>query len=138
MGAIVFGDVRREGEPAPAYSQEDLAAYAADKRWRVMCDGIVINGVRIPGDDTADSRLRRARASILDGTITEPIQVTIGLVTFPATGAQLTAIIDAMALRNQAAFAVQAAIVAAIIGGTVTNKEQIENPTLAGIAAWPT
>lgn len=115
----------------PALSKERLAAYAADKRWQVMVAGLTVNGVQIPGDDTATTRLKAARDLLRDNAITEPVTVVIGLAAFSATEAELTAIINALAVRQQAAFAVQGAVVADINAGTITTCEQIDEQS------WP-
>jgi hypothetical protein len=112
--------------------KSELAAYAADKRWRIVSAGIAVGGLQVPGDDVAQTRLNLARDRLKSGELTEPLTYTIGLINVPLTLAMLDAIVPALAQMTQAAFAVQGSLVTAINAGTVTTYEQID------AAAWPT
>lgn len=107
---------------------EGLAAYAAKRRWDLMAAGMEINGVQIPGDDTAQQRLKAARDYLAEGAIDEPIDIVIGMTVMLATQAQLTAIITALAQYTQSLFSKQAAAVAGITAEppTITDRAGVD------------
>lgn len=109
--------------PIPA---TELAAYAAEQRWRVMMAGVTVNGLKVPGDDTSQTRLMLARARLRAMEVTEPISFTLGLVTVPLTLAILDQIVPALATMTQAAFDKQSSAVAGINAGTITTTAQID------------
>ena len=108
-----------------------LIAYAAEKRWRVATAGVVVNGVSIPSDDTADGRVRHALADLADGVQVEPLTFVVGGTGVAADAALFTAIRTAISQRWQSCYAVQGALVQGINAGTITSKEQID------AANWP-
>ena len=115
----------------PTITKADLAAYAADKRYRVMCSGISFGGVTIPGDDISQLRIGRARDDLASHVLTEPISVNLGLVSIQATAAQITAIANGLSVKTQAAWTVQGTVIAAINAETITTTAQID------AAPWP-
>jgi len=123
----------REPRPlSPEAEKARLGVYAVNKRYAVMCSGITVNGVSIPGDDVSQQRLKAARDLLVAGAITEPITIVIGLAAWTATASDLTTIINAIATKTQAAFATQGVVVVGIVNGSITTTEQID------AADWPT
>ena len=108
-----------------------LIAYAAEKRWRVATAGVIINGIPIPSDDTADARVRHAMADLADGVQTKPLTFVVGDIVVAANAAMFSAIRAAISQRWQTCYAVQGALVEGINDGTITSREQID------AANWP-
>ena len=128
---MVWDGVTLAYPPPPAITKADLAAYAADKRYRVMCSGISFGGVTIPGDDISQLRIGRARDDLASHVLTEPISVNLGLVSIQATAEQITAIANGLSVKTQAAWTVQGTVIAAINAETITTTAQID------AAPWP-
>lgn len=116
--------IKAEDEATP----QALAAYAARKRWELMAAGLEIDGVQIPGDDTAQQRLKAARDYLAEGAIEEPVQIVIGMIVMQASEAQITAIITALAQFTQSLFAKQATAVAGITATppTITDRAGVD------------
>ena len=120
--------------PPPAavpLTKDQLAAYAANKRYQAMVAGVTVNGLTVPGDDTSQNRLKQASDGIAAGTLAEPLDFVVGLVSVQLTKSQIDAIRAALLLETQAAFAMQATAVAAINAGTITTTDQIN------LLNWP-
>ncbi len=123
----------------------DLAAYAADKRWKVASGGLAVTvpglgTMTLPSDDVAYSRLKGAAQDMAAGIIAEPITIVIGQTAFAANQATAEALYAAISRHWQACYAVQGAVVAAIQSGTITATTQIDAPESvdgAQLPAWP-
>lgn len=108
----------------------DLAAYAADRRWRAETAGIVVAGALIATDRESQALITGARlyAQATPGAIFQ-FKAGGGFVTLD--GAQIEAVALAVAAHVQACFAVEAGVLAEIAAGTITTLPQVDG------AAWP-
>ena len=104
----------------------DLAAYAADLRWRMMEAGVVVSGVTLAATDAVILRLKTTADLIDSGVLAAPVSLVIGLVTLQADVATLRALAGACAQRMQDLFARQSNVVAGINAGSITNAVQID------------
>lgn len=118
-----------------ALTKQQLADYAADKRWRVASGGITVtvggNSISLPSDDVAYGRLKGAAQDLTAGIITEPITIVLGLTKITATQQTAAALYAAISQHWQACYAVQGTVVDGINAETITTIEQID------AAAWP-
>lgn len=129
-GYAVSPPVDLAGYPAAlaAARGRRLAAYAADKRWRVETGGIVVGDVAVPTDDRAKVLLMGAASMMADADTAPYVS---GAVSVTLTGAQFKALYAALTAHVQAAFATQTAVLAGIAAGTITTTAEID------AAAWP-
>lgn len=107
-----------------------LAAYAADKRWRIETGGIVVNGAAI--DTSRDSQAMISGAFAYSQANPDKLikfKAATGWTTLDA--ATVAAIATAVGDHVQACFAVEEEVAAAIEAGTITSIEQID------AADWP-
>lgn len=111
--------------------KERLSAYAAARRWAVETGGITVNGAPVYTDRETQSKLTAAHARAADNpSFTVRWKTAAGsFVTLNA--AQVTAIANAVFDHVQAAYDVEADVVAGIAGGTITTTAQID------AASWP-
>lgn len=119
--------------PTPSMP-EGLGFYAAQKRYDVMCHGVMFDGLRIPGDDIARGRLGAAAESLVAGALTEPLTIVLGLAVLTATLNDINALKVALDQLTQAAFVVQGEVVTAINAGTITTTAQIDAAFAAMLA----
>ena len=118
--------------PAPPPTKADLLAYLANKRWRVEVGGIVLTGQALPTDRERRSALKDAADKVRDGTLPEPINVSLGPgIYLSLTLLELDAMISAIAKHVQAAFSKEKAVGANIQAGMITNTAEID------AVAWP-
>lgn len=108
----------------------DLAAYAADRRWRAETAGIVVAGAVIATDRESQAMIMGARlyAQATPGANVQ-FKTAGGFVALG--GAQIEAVALAVAAHVQACFAVEAAVLAEIQAGTISTLPQVDG------AAWP-
>ena len=128
--------VRRTWVVSPrTLTKQQLADYAADKRWRVASGGITVsvggNSIALPSDDVAYGRLKGAAQDRTSGIITEPITIVLGLTKITATQQAASALYAAISQHWQACYAVHGTVVDGINAETITTVEQID------AAAWP-
>jgi len=110
-------------------SREELAAYAADRRWRAETGGIAVDGLTIATD-------RESQAMISNAVQTaertgQSINYKAGGVFVTLTPEQIIGLALTVAVHVQASFAAEAAVVADIDAGTITTIAQID------AHAWP-
>ena len=111
--------------PPPTVLPIDLAAYAADARWRRETGGVVVDGTAIGTDRESQAMLAGAHAYVVatpGATITWKSEN--GFVMLDA--AAVTALAAAVGAHVQACFAAEAAVVAAIAAGTITTPAEID------------
>lgn len=135
MGAILTGNVYREGDTPPAPTVAELLAYAADKRWRVEIGGLVLpSSAAIATDRETQSKLTAAciKASADSGYVVANWKLGPGIFTALDAGT-IIAIGDAVASHVQAAFDAEAAVSAGVLADppTITTFAEIET------AGWP-
>jgi len=124
------GEIADAPPAPPAPTKEQLAAYAADKRWRVETAGIMVGGVPVATDDRSKIMIIGARVKAnSDPDFTTEWKTPAGFVTIDA--ATITAISDAVQAHVAACFAAEAAILAEIEGETITETAEID------AADWP-
>lgn len=110
----------------------ELKAYLADKRWQVETGGVTLPGNTVIQTDAASqAKIAQAIQSIDLGITAEPIQWKAASGWLSVTRDDLVAIATAVAAHVQAAFAAEAALSAAIDGGSVTTTDEID------AADWP-
>lgn len=126
-----------ETQPAPPPpTAEELAAYAADKRWQIASGGITVplpggGLLPIPSDDIAYGRLKGAAEDLAKGIITEPITIVLGLTVLTASRQIAEALYAAISQHWQACYGAQGTVVDGINAGTITTFAQID------AAPWP-
>lgn len=111
----------------------DLAAYAAERRWRAEVGGCLDpEGRAIATDRDSQAKLLAEMVAIGAGLRSDPSPWKCADGAFASlTNAQMVATIATARAHVAAAFAVERDVVAAIAAGTITTKEQID------AAAWP-
>ncbi len=119
--------VEKFGEPLPfAVPPVDLAAYAADVRWRKEVGGVLVSGIPIATDDRAKLMITGARvAAMADPGWTTSWHGTDGN-TYPVDAAAMVAISDAVQAHVNATFATFAAVKAAIEAGEITTAAEVD------------
>lgn len=124
------GEIADAPPPPPPPTTEQLAAYAADKRWRVETGGISVGGMAVATDDRSKIMIIGARVKAnSDPDFTTEWKTAAGFVTIDA--ATIIAISDAVQAHVAACFAAEAAVLAEIEGGTITETAEID------AADWP-
>ncbi len=107
-----------------------LAAYAADKRWRVETGGIVVAGSQIDTSRDSQSLIEGAFAYVKEsGEDAVEFKTASGWVTMDA--ATVRAVALAVGAHVRACFATESAVSTAILAGTITTEAEIDS------AAWP-
>lgn len=102
----------------------DLAAYAADKRWRVETGGIVVAGAPIATDDRSKTMIMGARIKAdADPDYTVGWKTADGFVTLNAS--QIVAISDAVLAHVDACFEAEAAVLSGIDAGNIATIAEI-------------
>ena len=110
----------------------DLAAYAADKRWRVEEGGTIWNGWPVATDRTSQQKVLAEFVAVGGGLRAENSTWKFADGFFRAvSNAAFPALAMAVRAHVEAAFATEATICAGIDGATITTVEQID------AAAWP-
>ena len=110
--------------------QVDLTAYAAAKRYAVETGGVTVGGVAIPSDRDTQAKLTAAfLLAQVNPQATFQWKAGAGFVTLDAASVGQIAV--AIGQFVQAAYATEAAVLAAITAGTITTTAQID------AAAWP-
>ena len=119
------GEIADAPPPPPPPTTEQLAAYAADKRWRVETGGLAV-----ATDDRSKIMIIGARVKAnSDPGFTTEWKTGAGFVTIDA--ATIIAISDAVQAHVAACFAAEAAVLAEIEGETITGTAEID------AADWP-
>jgi len=104
----------------------DLAAYAADKRWRIETGGILVGGVPVATDRESQGLIIGAHAYVLaNPDVTINFKAANGFVDLDA--ATVTAVATAVAAHVQACFAAEAEVAAAIADGRITTIQQVDD-----------
>lgn len=105
----------------------DLTGYAADKRWRVETGGITVGGAPVATDDRSKTMIMGARIKAdADQDYTVGWKGADGsFVTL--TAPQIIAISNAVLAHVDACFAAEADVVAAILDGTITTTQQVDD-----------
>ena len=107
-----------------------LAAYAADKRWRVETGGIRVAGTPIATDDRSKTMIMGARIKAdADPQYAVGWKTNAGFVTL--TSVQIVGISDAVLAHVDACFAAEATVRAGIESGDIQTIAEIDN------FAWP-
>ncbi|MTW19462.1 DUF4376 domain-containing protein [Rhodoplanes serenus] len=104
----------------------DLAAYAADARWRRETGGIVVGGIPIATDDRSKLLIAGARIHAEVDPAWSTVWTTADGVRHPVTAAQVIAISAAVLAHVDAAFRLYDEVVAAIDAGTITTPAEID------------
>lgn len=132
-GAVEVGWMVDGGEyapPPPATPPLDLTAYVAHRRYAVETGGIDVAGHPIATDRESQALIMGARLyAQATPTATIQFKAGAGFVTLDAAAIETIAI--AVATHVQAAFAIEAAVLADIAAGAITTIEQVDG------AAWP-
>lgn len=109
--------------PEPVF---DIAAYAADRRWRSEIGGIVVAGIPVATDDRSKLMITGARvAAMADPAWTTTWHGTDGN-SYPVDTAAMVAISDAVQAHVNATFATFATVKAAIEAGAITTAAQVD------------
>lgn len=110
----------------PEIQAIDLAAYAADARWRLETGGITVAGVPVLTDDRSKLMIAGARlAAMADPAWTTPWHGADGGI-YPLDAAAIVAISDAVSAHVQATFSTFATVKAAIASGAITTTAEID------------
>lgn len=104
----------------------DLAAYAADRRWRFEIGGTKVGGMSIATDDRSKAMILGARLRAMADPDYEERWKTEGGQFVLVAAPQIIAISDAVAAHVSSAFAIEASLVAAIEAGTVTEWDEVD------------
>lgn len=113
-----------------AYTKAQLAAYAADARWRKEVGGIVVSGSPVATDRQSQSMLAGAHVYVqANPAATIRWKGTDGFTTLDAAG--VTALALAVGNHVQACFAAEAEIDAAITAGLITTLAEIDTAVAA-------
>ncbi|WP_245422133.1 DUF4376 domain-containing protein [Rhodoplanes serenus] len=112
-------------EPVQA-TPVDLAAYAADARWRRETGGIVVGGIPIATDDRSKLLISGARIHAEVDPAWSTVWTAADGVRHPVSAAQVIAISAAVLAHVDAAFRLYDEVVAAIDAGTITTPAEID------------
>lgn len=117
---------------APAPTEADLLAYAADLRWRIETGGITVNGVSVRTDEKSQAKISGAVILLtadqtipaIDWEAQPGVWVSLDAATMQAIGI-------AVGRHVQACFTALKAVQEAVAAGEIVNFEQID------AADWP-
>lgn len=116
----------------PSYFLVDnLLRYAAEKRWKNMQKGLVLNGVKVDTSDSSFTKLGGAIRELEKGTFTSVRWKTAGGEKVELGLAELEAIHSAIAVFVQANYDAEFDVIDQIQAGTITTRAQID------AYAWP-
>lgn len=111
-------------------SPQDLTAYAASRRYAVETGGILLNGMQVMTDRASQSLITGAYNYVqANPSALVKFKTAAGFVELTAT--QMTAVANAVGAHVQASFAAEAAVDAAISGGTIKTFADID------ATSWP-
>ena len=110
-------------------SREELAAYAADRRWRAETGGIAVDGLTIATD--RESQAMIGNAVQIAGMAGASIKFKAGGGFVELSPEQMQGIALTVAAHVQASFAAEAEVQGLIVTGEITSTEQID------AYAWP-
>ncbi|HEV2504394.1 MAG TPA: DUF4376 domain-containing protein [Mesorhizobium sp.] len=114
----------------PVPLKDQLASFAADKRWRIETSGITVGGVPVATDDRSKIMIIGARVKADgDPNFTTEWKTPAGFATINA--AAVIAISDAVLAHVDACFAAEAVVLAQIEVGAITTTAEID------AADWP-
>lgn len=116
---------------SPEAAKAQLLAYAADKRFQVETDGIVVNSFAVATDRPTQNKLAQAVLAYQTGALTGAIDWKGPSAWISLDQATITGLASAVALHVQAAFTAERAVCEAIDVGTITTKAEID------AAEWP-
>ena len=114
-------------------SREELATYAADRRWRAETGGIAVDGLTIATD--RESQAMIGNAVQIAGMAGASIKFKAGGGFVELSPEQMTGIALTVAAHVQAAFAAEAEVQELIAAGEITTTEQIDAHAWPGSAA---
>jgi len=109
----------------PTLPQDQLLAYAANKRWEIETGGITVGGVQIATDDRSKALINGTKA-YLDANQTLTIKFKAGEGWVELGQEQITGIFTAVAAHVQSCFTAEAAIDARIGSGELTTAAAID------------
>lgn len=120
-------------------TQGELLAYSADKRWRVEVGGCLDQDNRsIATDRDSQTKLIAEMVAIGGGLRADPSPWKLRNGSYATlSNADMLAVIVTARNHIAAAFAVEGAVVAAVMAGDITTISEIDDPTLVGLPAWP-
>lgn len=111
------------GDPAPPVN---LAAYAADARWRRETGGIVVAGIAVATDDRSKMMIIGARLAAMADDHWSTIWRGVDGAAHPVDAAAMIAISDAVQAHVNQCFAAYAQIAQRIASGQITSTAAID------------
>lgn len=111
---------------APTVTQDQLLAYAADRRWRREVGGILVGTVPVATDDRSKIMIMGARVAAATSPEWETVWHGADGLTYPLNAAAMIAISNAVEAHVNATFATFAAVKVDIEAGTITTLAAID------------
>lgn len=125
QGWVVDGD-DMVAPLAPTVTQDQLLAYAADRRWRREVGGILVGTVPVATDDRSKIMIMGARVAAAASPDWETVWHGADGQTYPINAAAMIAISNAVEAHVNATFATFATVKAEIEAGEITTLAEID------------
>lgn len=104
----------------------DLAAYAADARWRREVGGVVVDGLAVATDDRSKTMLIGARLAAMADPAWSTVWRASDGAAHPLDAAQMIALADAVSAHVNETFAIHARVAERIATGAVVTREHVD------------